>query len=174
MALREYFESRPLETPLVVDGSELDDEDQDEVGYVTLPEGFGAVLVKDADGLAWRLSWEGDDAEADRRRALPPGTYSVTGYRLIDRSREDALWHISVTGIRGWKLEVDAGETEEIEVDATVHMRAGMRNGSASMSIVGMHGAGLSIYKDGRRIPISYKITDDEGEVLAKGPMNYG
>ena len=172
MALREYFESRPLETPTVVDGPELADES--EVGYVTLSEGTGAVLVEDEYGQAWRLSWEGDESDADRRRALPPGSYNVTGYRLIDRSREDAVWHISVSGVHHWKLEVDAGETEEIEVDATVHMRAGMRRERASMSIVGMHGAGLSIYKDGRRIPISFRVTDSGGEVLAKGPMNYG
>ncbi len=54
MALREYFESRPLDTPLVVDGSELGDE-EDDVGYVTLSEGIGALLVKDADGQDWRL-----------------------------------------------------------------------------------------------------------------------
>jgi len=157
----------------VVDGSELGQETE-EVGYVILPEGVGAVLVKGADGQPWRLSWEGDDSSADRRRALPPGTYDVTGYRMIDRSREDAEWHISVSGLRGWKLEVDAGETEQLKVDATVHMRAGMRRGMASMSIVGMHGAGLSIYKDGRRIPINFRVIDSQGEVLAKGPMNYG
>ena len=173
MALREYFESRPLDTPLVVDGSELADE-EDDVGYVTLSEGIGALLVKDADGQDWRLSWEGDESGADRRRALPQGSYDVTGYRLIDRSREDELWHISATGVRHWRLEVDAGETEEVEIDATVHMRSGMRGKRATMSIVGMHGAGLSIYKDGRRIPINFRVTDSQGEVLAKGPMNYG
>ncbi len=173
MALREYFESRPLDTPLVVDGSELGDE-EDDVGYVTLSEGIGALLVKDADGQDWRLSWEGDEPGADRRRGLPPGSYDVTGYRMIDRSREGEEWHISVTGVRHWKLEVDTGETLEVEVDATVHMRSGMRGKRATMSIVGMHGAGLSIYKDGRRIPINFRVTDSEGEVLAKGPMNYG
>ena len=173
MALREYFESRPLDTPLVVDGSELGDEDE-ELGYVTLTQGIGAVLVKDADGQPWRLSWEADDQGTDRRRGLPPGSYDVTAYRMIDRSREDAEWHISVSGLREWKLEVDAGETAELEVDATVHMRAGVRRGMASMSIVGMHGAGLSIYKDGRRIPINFRVIDSQGEVLAKGPMNYG
>ena len=87
MALREYFESRPLETPTVVDGPELDGEDEDEVGYVTLSKKFGAVLVKDEYGQGWLLSWEGDEPDADRRRALPPGSYDVTGYRLIDRSQ---------------------------------------------------------------------------------------
>ena len=42
------------------------------------------------------------------------------------------------------------------------------------MGITNPDGAGLSIYKDGRRIPIRYRLVDESGEVVREGPMNYG
>jgi hypothetical protein len=32
---------------------------------------------------------------------------------------------------------------------------------------------GLSVYRDGKRVPVIYKVFDKKGKVLAQGTMNY-
>ena len=41
------------------------------------------------------------------------------------------------------------------------------------MAITGQK-AGLTIYKDGKRIPVRYRLVDGEGAEVAAGKMNYG
>ncbi|MHC4957726.1 MAG: hypothetical protein ACYTGN_05065 [Planctomycetota bacterium] len=41
-------------------------------------------------------------------------------------------------------------------------------------SITGADGRGLSIYRNGKRVAVSYRLVDGNGKVLDRGPMNYG
>ncbi len=42
------------------------------------------------------------------------------------------------------------------------------------MAISGSGHAGMSIYRDGKRIPVSFRISDAAGKVVQEGPITYG
>ncbi len=143
-----------------------------------------ALILEDSEGEQLRISWERparwesrspDPPGADRRRALPAGTYRIRGVRLIDRSRKNETWHLSASGRQLGELDVEAGETLPFEFDPTIHMAAHLRRGKqVAVSITTASGAGLSIYKDWRRIPLGYRLTSADGEVRRRGPLHYG
>jgi len=147
-------------------------------GRVVLPaELEAAVLLEGPSGELLRLSWEqrpGVRADADRSRALPAGTYQIRGLRIIDRSRKGEVWHTSASGHRLGQLEVEAGVRRTLELDPTIRFGKRLGRGRVAMSITRPGGAGLSIYKDGVRIPIGYRLLDPEGKAVASGPMRYG
>jgi hypothetical protein len=42
------------------------------------------------------------------------------------------------------------------------------------VTIMGEHHAGLTIYGDGKRIPLEFVVSDAAGKELARGPFKYG
>ena len=48
------------------------------------------------------------------------------------------------------------------------------RGASVQMSLSGTGHAGLTIYCDGRRIPVDYEVLDDKQRKLSSGKMQYG
>ena len=66
-----------------------------------------------------RLAWEarGDEARsAIRARTLPPGEYTLIGYRIVDRSRHGEVWHQSGSGTKLRKIEVPTSGALQIDV----------------------------------------------------------
>ena len=146
-------------------------------GFIVPDFTLGSLLLKNEHGHFYRLSWEGE-RDGKKPRALPPGSYTLTGYRLIRKDSEGRQWFVSATshGIR--KLEVRPGEEQKVAIDDTIRIQkallpAGDR-ADLRMMIQGEHQSGLSIYRDGKRIPIAYRVTDGRGAVLAQGSMTYG
>lgn len=175
--MQTWLASAPLPLPTPV--SEPPAEDSVEgMGTVTLARGEAALVLKGRAGELYRLSWErvgGQPVERDRRRALPAGEYEILSLRQVDRTRAGEVWHTSATGRQLGRLVVEDGETESIEVDATIRIGRGLRAGKqVAMTVTHPTGAGLTIYKDGRRIPVAYRLVAADGEVLRHGPMNYG
>ena len=146
-------------------------------GLLTPEFSLGSLILKRADGKFFRLSWEGE-RDGREPRALPPGTYSLTGYRLIRKDPEGRRWFISATshGIR--RIEIRPGEKQKIALDDTIRIQKALipagERADVRMMIQGEHHSGLSIYRDGKRIPIAYRVTDAKGDVLAQGSMTYG
>ena len=144
--------------------------------------------MKDKQGRFYRLTWEpGDDDDSpasdsstdqDRRRTLPAGEYTLTGYRLVRRDEQDTSWFISTTAPKIRDVVVTEGETQRVTIDPTIGMQCRTRphHGSIGiqMGVQGEHHSGLSIYRDGKRIPIGYLVTDAQGRALAQGAMRYG
>jgi hypothetical protein len=168
VALIEYLRAEPLPLPIEVADT------QAEEGLGTLTPGFerGDLFLTSADGTALRLSWTGAEGE-ERTRALPAGEYVLKTYRIV-RTKGDELWHISATSPSIQRLKVKAGANLAVEVDETIRLRAKLGSQRAQMTIQGQNGAGLTIYRDGKRIPIDYRVVDDAGEVVASGRMRYG
>lgn len=52
-------------------------------------------------------------------------------------------------------------------------MKKRLHAGRVGMAITGQK-AGLTIYREGKRIPVRYRLVDAEGSELAAGKMNYG
>ncbi len=41
-------------------------------------------------------------------------------------------------------------------------------------NVQGMHGAGMTIYRDGKRIPMAYRMTSADGKQIESKSMDYG
>ena len=134
--------------------------------------------------------WKASDK--DRRRALPPGLYTITGYRLSRQDKHGKEWFLSATSHGHRKLQVSPGKPARVEVDPRIHLsmsataQAGKLRGSMMLSgdraggrpgdVLGINSRriGLSIYRSGKRIPIPYRILDNKNAELASGIMKYG
>ena len=110
---------------------------------------------------------------ADRRRALPAGTYDLVGYRVLKRDEAGTEWHVSVTAPSMRELELVAGANLAVEIDTGILIRKRARGRSLNMAIQGDGGAGLSIYKAGRRIPMGYRLKSPGGDAI-EGRFRYG
>lgn len=150
-------------------------------GFLTPGFERGALILRGPRGVVVRLSWEAEAADgaesSDERRALPAGSYDLVGYRILERGEDGSLWHVSASAPKGKPirvLEVEAGATSSVDVDGTVHVKRRLGASQIGMGIQGEGEAGLSIYKDGKRIPIRFELRDHAGGVVAEGRMRYG
>lgn len=141
-----------------------------------LTPGFerGALLLRGEDGHVVRLSWEERGTDADRRRALPAGKYALVGYRLIRADEHGVPWHVSAGGKTIRELELAASSEQGVEIDPAILMAPNVKHEDFGVSVQGESGAGLTIYKDGKRIPLGYRRLDAHGKPLAEGKINYG
>ena len=152
-------------------------------GFVTPNFKVGSLFLKDRHGKVIRLAWEpvGEAEPApgvSAVRPLPPGSYTLTGYRIVRRDDQGTPWFISAISAHGMrKIEIKPGQTQTININPGVLVRTSPgRNAGVpvTMAILGQQHAGLSIYKNGKRIPINYSITSPGGKLLETGKMKYG
>ena len=155
----------------------------------------GTVLLKNAAGEAIRVSWETPRpkrggkpfertdrrarTEASRRRALPAGVYTLIGYRVIRRDKAGRSWFVSSTAPRGIrKFAVVACKQRKLEIDEQVVVECAARRTKLGLRLLvtvsGEIESGLSVYRNGRRIPLGYRVLDSKGRVVARGAMEYG
>ena len=149
----------------------------------------GELFLRGPKKKIYRLEWRARDK--DRRRALPPGHYTITGYRIARTDEHGKKWFLSATSHGHRKLQVTASKSLRVEIDPRIHLstsaaaQAGKLRGSMMFSgdsAGGRHGnllkaarrIGLSIYRSGKRIPISYRVLDNKNTELASGTMKYG
>lgn len=137
----------------------------------------GSLFLRDDKGVVVRLAWEacGDAArDSVKGRTLPAGKYTLVGFRLFDRSRNGEVWFLSGTGTKLREIEIPASGALTLGVSRTLSVKQRFDGESAGMEIRGAHAAGASIYKNGARIPIAYRVLDESGAELTKGSMKYG
>lgn len=139
------------------------------MGAVTSNLERGELFLRDEEGKVYRLRWTA--GEDDQERSLPLGTYVLVGYRIVE-----GKWHLSASGGR---RKVVVGETPTrviVSKGVAIDFRAKPRGSQLSlqMGIAGGDGLGMSIFKDGARIPIRYRLTGKKDAEVAAGPMNYG
>ena len=166
----EYLKGKPLELPTSVTTDELMTKGQ---GTVTSNIRNGELLLVDESGKSFRISWSPSDTSDVQPRALPAGKYKLRNYRIVEHQKKTA-WHISATAPAIQKLEVRPGKNLEVKIDPRITVSSKVTGRMGGMNIVGDHGAGLSIYREEKRIPIEYRLVDSYGETLAQGAMNYG
>ena len=123
---------------------------------------------------AIRLRW----TRAGERRALPAGTYAVSGYRHVAKDDDGVQWIWSSTSNAFRELRVEAGKTVRLDVRRTLRLqtRAKRAKGAlqVSLAFVAEPKLGHTLYRDGTRIPIGWECLDERGEILAHGPTTYG
>ena len=145
-------------------------------------------MLKDTDGRHVRLSWENGrpknkgakkkDSEG-RLRALKPGTYTITNYRILRDDKQGKPWFISATSAHGIrKLTVRKGQINRVQLSDAIHVRCRVRPTDEGLRVTagvqGEHHSGLSIYREGKRIAMHYVVRGPGGEKLSTGKMEYG
>ena len=132
------------------------------------------MILQRGDQLV-SLVWSAKDK--DRRRALPAGDYRLRTTR-IEREKDRAWWFLSSTGPAGRKIQVAPRSPTKLTIDDTVVFKGNARlHGNKlqlGFSINGPDKRGLSVYKNGKRVPVTYKVLNNKGKVIARGQMNYG
>ena len=110
---------------------------------------------------------------------MPAGSYTLTGYRILRRDEHGVQWFTSTILAHHdqHKIKVVAGKELELKTDPAIAVSCEVD--VTSKVIVrsffkGMHGAGLTIYKNGKRIPLGYQITSPDGKPLESSAMKYG
>lgn len=166
----EYLRGKPLELPKTIAAKTPPTEDE---GTVTSNITDGELLLVDESGKGFRLVWSTSGESVSQPRALPAGEYQLRNYR-IERDHKGTSWHISATALAIQKLEVLSGENLEVTIDPRIMISSTVSASMGGMRIAGDHGAGLSIYREEKRIPVEYELVDNHGATRAKGAMNYG
>lgn len=164
----EYLESRPLSLPEVLDAAR-----PASAGEATVLPSFkrGAALLRASDGRLLRLSW--DEPASERRRALAAGRYELLGYRLVTES-DGSTWHISGSGLRSVTLEFMHGGTHMLVIDPSLRLEERLQSDGVQVALLGHERAGVSLYKDYKRVPLRYRRLDEAGVSLAEGKLDYG
>ena len=115
----------------------------------------------------------------------------MTGYRVVRKDRKGTPWFLSTTSPGYRPLVIEGGKEVRVPLDPTVYLtlRSPLVGSTirAQMCLLGKTGAnrhgsgrhvksqvGLSIYRDGKRLPIGYRVLDQGGRVITSGTMAYG
>ncbi|MBL4845241.1 MAG: hypothetical protein JKY65_06935 [Planctomycetes bacterium] len=165
MALQNYLKTR-TDRPLLIEAGAKRKRGEGTV-KATLKE--GEVFLKRGDQV-YRLTYNSKDS--GRGRHLPPGEYTLFGYRIVNGN-----WHTSATGGHS-KVLIRKGKTTKLKLNSAIRIQVrAQRKGqgvSLRMGIGGDKVNGLSIYRDGKRVPIEYRLQLDGNSPPATGTMNYG
>tara|TARA_Y100000758_G_scaffold231956_2_gene168729 strand:- start:849 stop:1145 length:297 start_codon:yes stop_codon:yes gene_type:complete len=98
---------------------------------------------------------------------------------VIRHDKAGVGWFVSGTESRGIKrITVVAGSRQKIDIDPAIAVdcvalrtKTGLR---ILMTITGHNESGLTIFRQGRRIGIEYRVLDEQGRSVAEGVMKYG
>lgn len=171
--LQEYFASIQDQIPTWI---KADDPITPDMAKVTCNIDDGEIFLRDTKMKTYRLRWSPENAGSPR--GLPADTYLLVGYRIFKKNwMIQTSHHQNIDEGRG-NLVFPAGKTTGLQLQTYVRSTMLTRWRPRGLWIEtltrGHKGMGLTIYKDGKQIPIVYRVLDKEGEVLAKETMEYG
>ena len=151
-----------------------DERKQAEPAWVTSNLETGSIILAGPKGDV-AIHWKKGDE--DRSRGLPPGNYRLRTVR-IEREHKGVHWFLSATSQPRKPIEFESDEKVKLDVADTVHFKGKVKRMGRKLQLnFGLQSEthqGLSIYENGKRVPVTYKLLSAKGKVLATGKMNYG
>jgi len=137
---------------------------------------FGAGSVVLARGVARvRVVWP--LGAKDVRRELEPGPYRVRA-AAMERKVGSALWFATMSGPPHQPFVVGERGVSKLVIDDRLKFTGqAKRDGKLwrlSFKFRAWSGGGVTVFKDGKRIAVSYRVLDKDGKLLASGKTNYG
>ena len=143
------------------------------------------LLLRSPDQRVYELTWRAGDR--DQRRRVPEGTYALLGYRISRRGADGKTWLLSTTANGEFTVPVAEGRTIRPPIDPRIHLRVRVGIQSKHLQVAAkIRGElwppgldepwilGLSIYRDGIRLPLFCRALDANGETVLSSPMSYG
>ncbi|MCI0376175.1 MAG: hypothetical protein L0215_01080 [Gemmataceae bacterium] len=176
-ALIDFLKSGELAVPTAVAGPPRGDNDGD--GFVTPSFEEGSLPLRNKAGKYFRLVWEKRAGErpGDLRRALEPGVYQVAGYHVARHDPQGKDWFVWFNTKHGDTVRVHKGQTASVKVDDAIQLDCRPKASAHGIEIIarvaGERHASITIYKEGKRVPLGYRVTDTNQRVLAEGPLGY-
>lgn len=138
------------------------------------------MLLCGPGGKKIRLVWQKTKEKVpDQRRAVPPGKYLVLHYTLSRQDDKGNKWFLSGTGHRIRQFVVHKRHKTMVSMSDSIQLKPHVKLKDDGMLHVGVavwgeHHCGLTIYKDGKRIPIRFRVTDRNNRQIASGALKYG
>ena len=137
---------------------------------------FGAGSVVLARGVArLRVVWP--LGGKDVRRELEPGPYKVRSVAM-ERKVGDALWYATLSGPPYKPFVVGDRGVSKLVIDDRLKFKGQAKlDGKVwrlGFTFRSKTGGGVTVFKDGKRIAVSYRVLDKDGKLLASGKTNYG
>ena len=136
--------------------------------------GCGSVVLQRGDRLL-RVVWP--LGGRDQRRALPPGKYKIRELRM-ERKKGRATWFISSSGPPYQPLHVSAKGLTKLTIDDGLVCKLTVKPKGKELTIGfnmrAQHGHSITLFKNGKRFVLTYRVLDAKGKQLAQGTMNYG
>src|SRR5262245_17489525 len=174
-ALMTFLKTSGLKPPLAVTAAP--GKETAAAGFVTADFEEGTLFLASSTGRHYPLEWARSKLPA-ARRALPPGEYTLTGYRIARRDTNGAEWFLSATGPAIRRIVVRAGEEQQVKVGDTIHLSGGAHpevgRVEIELRLAGVKDCGLTVYRDGKRIDVAYRLMSPQKKVLARGTLKYG
>jgi hypothetical protein len=132
----------------------------------------GSVVLSGRGGDV-QLVW----TKEKRTWSLPPGAYRLRTSR-VEREKDGEHWFLSSCGPPNKPFALEAKE-HRLDPGDTVHFQGMFRGWKQDRLVLGFairgaDGRGLSIYRQDRRVPVTFEVLDKSGDVLEQGRMNYG
>lgn len=166
--LKKYLESEKLEkaeqiTSRVKGG--------DTSGSVKCNEDELYAFVTGKNHRSFRLIFKKGDVVC-----LNEGTYKVLNVRTVKKDKNGVSWVLSATKPSGIPLEIKKSEvtTLEFKPKLEIDLRARRLRGGISINVgMSVDGAGATVFKDGEKVPVRYKVFSKDGKELTSGTMTY-
>ena len=136
----------------------------------------GAVLLRDGHGEEIRLSWD-KKGQSGEVRPLAPGKYRVVGYRIEKRGGDGTEWMITASSASFADLTVETGKVVNVPVPKSISQggHVSHRGSDANVMMMLAFGrGGVTIYRDGERIPMPFRLLDPSGNSVGGGSIEYG
>jgi hypothetical protein len=148
------------------------------------PEGMAIVSIDRMRGRVSLAGPEGDvslllDGARDVSKfALPPGSYRLRDTRVSD-NKDGVRWFLSSsTGPSRKPVDLQVGTTTKLDPGREVVFKGSVRLNHdglfLSFGVTTADHRGLSVFRNGKRITISYQLLDADGGILTEGPLKYG
>ncbi len=140
----------------------------------------GSVFLRDAEGKLLRPTWNTTELSRgeDPRRALPPGRYTVVGYRIVAPDADGNDWFLATATRDIAPIEIHPGQETRLELGSTVVLKfaAGKKPKGrwVRLGVLDAHGGGVSLYKNGAKIRFGYALFAGDGTELQSGAIDYG
>lgn len=146
-----------------------------EKGFVEPGFDSGEVFVK-VSRETYRLVWKKGDK--DRRRALPIGEHKITGYRISRTAKDGSRWILSTTSPGYRKVTIQSGKTVKLGIRAVLRCNFNIRGKPgrkrAGMVFLGQGRTGITLYRNGKRIPMAVRLVNRRGRPSQESAMQYG
>ena len=134
------------------------------------------MILRDSDKNEIRLSWD-KKGQSGEVRPLAPGNYTVVGYRFEKRADDGTEWMLTASSMSFAKLTVKPGTVVTVPVPKSISQggQVSLNGHSANVMMALAFGrGGVTIYRDGERIPMPFRLIDPSGKSVGGGNIEYG
>lgn len=166
--LKTYLESEKLEKAEQITSKT---KGGDTTGSVKCDQDELYALIAGKNHKSFRLIFKKGDV-----LCVNEGSYKIRNMRAVRKDKAGAAWVLSTTKPSGVPLEITKSEETTLTFDPKVQFELRARRLQGGLNInagMSVNGAGATVFKDGEKVPVKYKIISKDGKELNSGTLTY-